>query len=166
MKQSVSWRHKSVGEPGTQLTLRTFHIGGAASRDVSESKRIAKKAGRVVFENVDFIQREDGTQISIRRSGLIKLLDENNRQVARYMLPYGASVYVEDGQQIDAGHLLFEWDPYSDSILASRDGIAHFVDIKEDSTYNQIVDEATGMKYKQIIESRDRRHESAHSVGR
>jgi DNA-directed RNA polymerase subunit beta' len=66
-------------------------------------------------------------------------------------------VYVEDGQLVDSGHLLFDWDPYSDSILASRDGTAHFVDIKEDSTFNEIVDEATGMKHKQIIESRDRR---------
>ncbi len=148
---------QSVGEPGTQLTLRTFHIGGAASRDVSESQRIAKKPGRVVFENVDFIQREDGTRISIRRSATIKLLDENNRQVARYKLPYGAYVYVEEGEVVKSGHLLFEWDPYADSILASKSGKLHFIDIKQDLTFHEDVDEATGMKHKMIMESRDRK---------
>jgi DNA-directed RNA polymerase subunit beta' len=148
---------QSVGEPGTQLTLRTFHIGGAASRDVAESQRVAKRSGRVVFENVDFIEREDGKKISIRRSGLIKLLDENNRQVARYKLPYGAEVYVNEGQMAADGELLFEWDPYSDSILASVGGIVHYVDIKEDQTFTHMVDEATGMKHKVIIESKDRK---------
>jgi DNA-directed RNA polymerase subunit beta' len=148
---------QSVGEPGTQLTLRTFHIGGAASRDVSESQRIAKKPGRVVFENVDFIVREDGTRISIRRSGTIKLLDENNRQVARYKLPYGSYVYVDEGEVVKSGHLLFEWDPYADSILASKSGKLHFIDIKQDLTFHEDVDEATGMKHKVIMESRDRK---------
>ncbi len=148
---------QSVGEPGTQLTLRTFHIGGAASRDVAESQRVAKRTGSVVFENVDFIQREDGKKISIRRSGLIKLLDENNRQVARYKLPYGAEVYVNEGQHVNDGELLFEWDPYSDSILASVGGAIHYVDIKEDATFHHQVDEATGMKHKVIIESKDRK---------
>ena len=118
---------------------------------------MAKRAGRVVFENVDFIEREDGKKISIRRSGLIKLLDENNRQVARYKLPYGAEVYVKEGQMVDDDELLFEWDPYSDSILASVGGIVHYVDIKEDQTFTNMVDEATGMKHKVIIESKDRK---------
>ncbi|MCL4304783.1 DNA-directed RNA polymerase subunit beta' [bacterium] len=148
---------QSVGEPGTQLTLRTFHIGGAASRDVSESKREAKKSGRALFENVDFIVREDGTRISIRRSGIIKLLDDNNRTVARYKLPYGAHVYVEEGEVVKNGHLLFEWDPYADSILASKSGKVHFIDIRQDSTIHDVVDEQTGMKQKVIMESRDRK---------
>ncbi|MFZ5433088.1 MAG: DNA-directed RNA polymerase subunit beta' [Calditrichota bacterium] len=148
---------QSVGEPGTQLTLRTFHIGGAASRDVAESRRIAKKSGFVVFENADFIHREDGKKISLRRSGLIKILDENNRQVARYKLPYGAEVYADEGQTVKEGELLFEWDPYSDSILASVGGVIHYVDIKEDQTFHHMVDETTGMKHKVIMESKDRK---------
>jgi DNA-directed RNA polymerase subunit beta' len=154
---------QSVGEPGTQLTLRTFHIGGAASRDVTESQRIAKRAGNVVFENVDFIVRQPDSEsdkpkkISIRRSGLIKLLDENNRQVARYKLPYGAEVYVDEGQHVSEGELLFDWDPYSDSILASVDGNIQYMDIKEDQTFHHQVDETTGMRHKVIIESKDRK---------
>jgi DNA-directed RNA polymerase subunit beta' len=148
---------QSVGEPGTQLTLRTFHIGGAASRDVSESRRISKRGGRVTFENIDFIQRADGARISIRRSGLIKILDENNRQVARYKLPYGAEVYVQDGQMVAENELLFDWDPYSDSILASVGGVVHYVDIKVDQTFHDMVDETTGQKHKVIIESKDRK---------
>ncbi|MBI5059803.1 DNA-directed RNA polymerase subunit beta' [candidate division KSB1 bacterium] len=148
---------QSVGEPGTQLTLRTFHIGGAASRDVSESRREAKRGGRVTFENVDFIEREDGAKISIRRSGLLKILDENNRQVARYKLPYGAQVFVKEAQTVVDNELLFEWDPYSDSILASTGGTVHYVDIREDVTFHQMVDEQTGMKHKVIIESKDRK---------
>ncbi|MBU1982945.1 DNA-directed RNA polymerase subunit beta', partial [bacterium] len=148
---------QSVGEPGTQLTLRTFHIGGAAARDVAESRRVAKKTGSIVFENADFIQREDGKKISIRRSGLIKILDENNRQVARYKLPYGAEVYADEGQQVTEGEMLFEWDPYSDSILASVGGIIHYMDIKEEQTFHHQVDETTGMKHKVIIESKDRK---------
>ncbi len=148
---------QSVGEPGTQLTLRTFHIGGAAARDVAESRRVAKKGGRVVFEMMDFIEREDGARISIRRSGLLKILDENNRQVARYKIPYGAQVFVKDGQQVSENELLFEWDPYSDSILASTGGNVHYVDIKEDVSFQFMVDEQTGMKHKVIIESKDRK---------
>ncbi|MDD5088945.1 MAG: DNA-directed RNA polymerase subunit beta', partial [bacterium] len=148
---------QSVGEPGTQLTLRTFHIGGAAARDVAESRRTAKKGGKVVFENADFIQREDGKKISIRRSGLIKILDENNRQVARYKLPYGAEVYADEGQSVGEGDLLFEWDPYSDSILASVGGFVHYADIKEEQTFHHQVDETTGMKHKVIVESKDRK---------
>jgi DNA-directed RNA polymerase subunit beta' len=148
---------QSVGEPGTQLTLRTFHIGGVASRDVTESERFAKRSGHVVFENVDFIEREDGKKISIRRSGLVKLLDENNRQVARYKLPYGADVYVQEGQHVVENEILFRWDPYSDSILASVGGIIHHVDIKEDVTYHLMTDETTGKKDKVIIESKDRK---------
>jgi DNA-directed RNA polymerase subunit beta' len=148
---------QSVGEPGTQLTLRTFHIGGAAARDVAESQRFAKKDGRIVFENADFIERENGTKITNRRSGLIKILDENNRQAARYKLPYGAEVVVTEGQLVKEGDLLFEWDPYSDSIIATRSGFVHYVDIKEDQTFHHQVDEATGMRQKVIIESKDRK---------
>jgi DNA-directed RNA polymerase subunit beta' len=148
---------QSVGEPGTQLTLRTFHIGGTAARIAAESRVVAKSPGRIEFENADFIQREAGAKISIRRSGLIKVLDDNNRQVSRFNVPYGALVFVDDGQRVKSGDLLFEWDPYADSIIASEGGIVHYMDIREDQTFHLMVDDQTGMKHKVIVESKDRK---------
>lgn len=148
---------QSIGEPGTQLTLRTFHIGGTASLIETESQVEAKGDGRVEFENMEFITREDGVITTLRRNGIIRLIDANNRVIARYSVPYGANVLKKDGTDVQRGEILFTWDPYSAVILANTKGKIQYHDIKDGVTVIQSVDEATGQRKQVIIESKDRR---------
>jgi len=153
---------QSIGEPGTQLTLRTFHIGGTASLIASESQVRAKSDGTVIFENIHTISQKvkvgsagevNGTRlITIRRNGLVKLLDENNRIVAKYSVPYGAVLECRDEQEVKQGDVLFEWDAHSSSILATETGKVKFHDIKNGVTMREQVDDITGMKQFVIIE--------------
>jgi DNA-directed RNA polymerase subunit beta' len=145
---------QSIGEPGTQLTLRTFHIGGTASRIAAQSQVQAKTEGRVNFENVKFIMQDDGTTIAIGRNGKLKVIDENNRVTAQYIIPYGANVLVKEGDRVQAGQLVFRWDPYTASILSNHDGYVKFVDVKENVTMREELDETTGLKQRVIIDTR------------
>jgi len=147
---------QSIGEPGTQLTLRTFHIGGTASRIAAESEVAAKNPGKVKYDNVFYVEHKDGTLIALRRNGQIKVLDEDNRVTSRFTVPYGAHILVKDGQDIDRGKVLFRWDPYSDTILANTDGKIKFVDIKENVTFREEVDETTGQRHRVIIEAKNK----------
>ncbi|MBN2102593.1 DNA-directed RNA polymerase subunit beta', partial [bacterium] len=147
---------QSIGEPGTQLTLRTFHIGGTASRIAAESEVTAKTDGTVEFDNVHYVTHEDGIIISLRRNGQIKVLDEDNRVTSRFNVPYGAHILIKDSDQVQKGQTLFRWDPYSDTILANTDGEVKFVDIIENQTYREEVDEATGQRHSVIIESKNK----------
>jgi len=147
---------QSIGEPGTQLTLRTFHIGGTASRIAAQSFAEAKGDGKVVYENLRTVGREKGQRISIRRNGKIKIIDENNRVISQYIVPYGAIIEVEDGEEVKKGHILFKWDPYSAAILANRGGWVRFEDIIENVTFKEEVDETTGLKQWVIIESKNK----------
>ena len=153
---------QSIGEPGTQLTLRTFHIGGTASLIASESQVKAKSDGTVVFENIHTLSQKvkkgepgevNGNRlITIRRNGLVKLVDENNRIVAKYSVPYGAVLTSRDEQEVKQGDVLFEWDAHSSSILATESGKVKFHDIKTGTTVREQVDDITGMKQRVIIE--------------
>lgn len=147
---------QSIGEPGTQLTLRTFHIGGTASRIAVESEVIAKADGTVEYENLQFVTQPNGTIIALRRNGQLKLVDEDNRVIARYTVPYGAHLLVQDKAFVKKGQVLFRWDPYSDTILANTDGKIKFVDIKENVTYREEVDETTGQRHRVIIEAKNK----------
>ena len=148
---------QAIGEPGTQLTLRTFHIGGTAALIAAESEMRSKAAGTVEFENMHYIRKDDDVLVALRRNGLIKIVDENNRIAARYSVPYGAKVLVEDGAKLDVAEILFKWDPYSAFILANDNGRIEYKDIKDGITIEEIVDEATGKRTKTIIESKDRK---------
>ena len=148
---------QSIGEPGTQLTLRTFHIGGTAARIAAESRVQTRADGRTEFDTVEFIRQEDDTRITIRRNGIVKVVDDNNRIVAKYNVPYGARLFVGDAQNVKKGDTLFEWDPYADNIITAATGVVHFVDVKEEQTFHEQVDEVTGMKQKVIIETRNRK---------
>ncbi|MGH7449891.1 MAG: DNA-directed RNA polymerase subunit beta', partial [bacterium] len=145
---------QSIGEPGTQLTLRTFHIGGTASRIAAQSQVAAKMEGRANFENVKFIQQEDGTTIAVGRNGKLKVIDENNRVTAQYIIPYGANVRVAEGDRVQQAQVMFSWDPYTASILSNHDGVVKFTDIKENVTMREELDETTGLKQRVIIETR------------
>ncbi|MDZ7288824.1 MAG: DNA-directed RNA polymerase subunit beta' [candidate division KSB1 bacterium] len=145
---------QSIGEPGTQLTLRTFHIGGTASRIAAQSQVQAKTEGRVGFENVKFIVQDDGTTIAVGRNGKLKIIDENNRVTAQYVIPYGANILVKEDDHVQVGQVMFRWDPYTASILSNHDGIVRFVDVKENVTMREELDETTGLKQRVIIDTR------------
>jgi DNA-directed RNA polymerase subunit beta' len=147
---------QSIGEPGTQLTLRTFHIGGTASRIAAQSRAAAKSDGNIMFDNLRLIEQVDGTKITLRRNGRIKIIDENNRITSQFVVPYGAKVLVEEERHVRRGDILFSWDPYSASILASRTGKVVFHDMIEKITYKEELDETTGKKRQVVIDTRNR----------
>jgi len=147
---------QSIGEPGTQLTLRTFHIGGTASRIAAESEVVSKGEGVVKYENVHTVEQPGGEIIAIRRNGQLKVIDDDNRIISRFTVPYGAHILVKDGQEVNRGEVLFRWDPYSDTILSNTNGRVQFADIIENETYREEVDEATGQRQMVIIESKNR----------
>lgn len=147
---------QSIGEPGTQLTLRTFHIGGTAARIAEQSKVSAKTDGKVIFHAIKTIARKDGELVVLGRDGNISLIDQQNRPRAKYNVPYGAQLKVKDKSVVNKDEVLFEWDPYTGSILAEQSGNVEFVDLEEDSTYREELDETTGLRQRVVIEQRKR----------
>ncbi|NBW92988.1 MAG: DNA-directed RNA polymerase subunit beta' [Bacteroidetes bacterium] len=152
---------QSIGEPGTQLTLRTFHIGGTASRISAESTIQTKFAGKAVFENlrsVEFDTGEETKDVVLSRQGEIHIVDpeEGNRQLISYLIPYGAEVLVGDGDMVEKGGVLAAWDPYNSVIMSEFAGTVGFQDIIEGVTYREESDEQTGYKEKVIIDTRER----------
>ena len=129
---------QSIGEPGTQLTLRTFHTGGVASRAILEREQKATHAGKVQYRDINAVsfKHEDETTslIALKRNGEIAILDAKDRELDRFKVPYGATVLVRDGQNVKAGVTLFRWDPHRTPILAEVPGLIRFVDITEGET--------------------------------
>jgi len=146
---------QSIGEPGTQLTLRTFHIGGTAARIAAESEVRAKLPGRVQFEGLRYVDR-DGVLIAINRNGKLNILDDSDRVLTVYSIPHASHLVVKEGDRVEKGQLLFRWDPYSESILSLAEGHVEFADLIEKITYQDEVDEATGRRQRVVIESRDK----------
>jgi DNA-directed RNA polymerase subunit beta' len=146
---------QSIGEPGTQLTMRTFHIGGTASRVVEQTTQVAKKSGIVRFSNLRTVVNKDGDIVVMNRNGSVVILDEQGRERERYPVVYGARIKVKDGQQVTAGETIVEWDPYTISILTEVSGKATLADIVEGFTMKEEVDEVTGLARKVIVEHHD-----------
>ncbi len=136
---------QSIGEPGTQLTMRTFHIGGTATRVVEQSKVEAKNNGFVKYIGLNTVQGRGGTRIAMNRSGLIAVVDEKGREKERYHVVYGARLLVEDGQPVSLGETLVEWDPYTFSILTEVGGTVQFKDLQPGLTIEEQLDEVTGL---------------------
>ena len=152
---------QSIGEPGTQLTLRTFHVGGTAARIEAESTLNAKFAGRVVFENlrtVTYESEEGPKEVVLSRQGMIRIMDpqEEGRELWRANVPYGAELLVQEGDLVEKGQVLVTWDPYNSVILTEVSGTVRYQDIIEGVTYREEADEQTGYREKVVIESRDR----------
>ena len=148
---------QSVGEPGTQLTLRTFHIGGTASRIAEQSSITAKRAGTVHFNNLDAVERPGEGLVAVGRNGEIELLDQQGRpRGGRYHVPAGAVVKVREKDEVEGGVVLYEWDPYNNVIVTDKPGALRFVDIVDDVTSREESDEATGLRHPVIVEHRDR----------
>ncbi|HEX2868382.1 MAG TPA: DNA-directed RNA polymerase subunit beta' [Ignavibacteriales bacterium] len=150
---------QSIGEPGTQLTLRTFHLGGTSSRIASQSQVEASVEGRVQFEKVYYVEKTDffgKVKVVTGRRGSISLLDKDNRPMKRYEIPYGAELLVDDDQVIKKGAPLYNHDPYNAVILTDIAGRISFVDLVDSVTMQQVTDEQTGHVQKVVIESKDK----------
>ena len=149
---------QSIGEPGTQLTLRTFHIGGTAARIAEQSQVEAKYNGTLHLENVQMVDREDGTTVVTSREGMgeAHIIDENQRVRARLKVPYGAHLLMKDNQPVKIGDIVFEWDPYTGTIVAERNGTIKFKDIILDVTVREEIDDQTGLRQLKVVEQRDK----------
>jgi DNA-directed RNA polymerase subunit beta' len=152
---------QSIGEPGTQLTMRTFHIGGTASR-VSDASHIeAKNSGTVRFINLVTVRSKDGGLVAMNRNGSIAIIDDKGREKERYAIVYGAKLKVEEGTQVAQGERIGEWDPYTFSLLTEIAGTVHFKDLQEGVTLNEEVDEVTGLSRLVVADSPDEKRQPA-----
>jgi len=136
---------QSIGEPGTQLTMRTFHIGGTATRVTEQSKVEARNSGFVKYIDLKVVEGRGKTLIAMNRSGLIAVVDEKGREKERHHVVYGARFKVEDGQPVTLGQTMVEWDPYTFSILTETGGTIEFKDLQPGITIEEQVDEVTGL---------------------
>ncbi|MBI4444423.1 MAG: DNA-directed RNA polymerase subunit beta' [Acidobacteria bacterium] len=150
---------QSIGEPGTQLTMRTFHIGGTASRIEEQSTMEAKSAGQARFLNIQTVTNKEGYLVVMNRNGSLIVQDERGREKERYAVIYGATLMVKDGQKISPGQKLVEWDPFTFSILTESGGTVALKDITEGVTMKEEVDEVTGLSRKVITESPDEKRQ-------
>jgi DNA-directed RNA polymerase subunit beta' len=147
---------QSIGEPGTQLTMRTFHIGGAAARGKIEQSSIETRSGGVVkFDNTKLVTKRDGTVVVMNRHGAVAVVDESGREREHFTLTYGAFVKVKEGDRVERGMMLAEWDPYAIPILTEVDGVVKYGDVVEAVTMEEKLDEVTGLSRRVVIESRD-----------
>jgi len=155
---------QSIGEPGTQLTMRTFHIGGTASRIVEQTTLASKKGGIVRYFDLKTVSNKDGDIIVMNRNGGIFIQDEQGREKERYVVVYGAKLKVKDGQKIKSGEILVEWDPYTMAILTEVSGRVAFGDIVEGVTMREELDEVTGLSRKVIVEHREEKRQPRVSI--
>ncbi len=149
---------QSIGEPGTQLTMRTFHIGGTASRKVEESEARAKRAGTVRFYNLKVVRNPDNENVALTRNGEIHILDDKGREIERISVNVGAEILVEEGQKVPARKPLAKWDPHMIPILSEVKGSVRFEDIVENKTVRMEVDPNSGSRRRVIIEHKGDLH--------
>lgn len=156
---------QSIGEPGTQLTLRTFHLGGTSSRIASQSQLETNVEGYIRFEKIQFVEKriknplggnDIVTKVVIGRRGVIEIVDENNRQIKKYDVPYGAELLVNEGDLVKKRQALFNHDPYNSVVVSDISGIVKYVDLIEGITLQQVTDEQTLHVQKVVIESKDK----------
>ena len=156
---------QSIGEPGTQLTLRTFHLGGTSSRIASQSQVETNVIGKVVFEKISFVEKVEkdpfgGPDMAVKvvtgRRGAIGIYDDDNRQIKKYDVPYGAELVVDDGDLVQKRIPLYNHDPYNAVIISDVSGTVRFTDLIDNVTLQQVTDEQTGHVQKVVIESKDK----------
>ena len=136
---------QSIGEPGTQLTMRTFHIGGAASRTAADNSVALKFKGNIRFHNIKHVQNASGKFIAVSRSGELHLIDENGRERERYKIPYGAEISMADNEAVDSGQVVATWDPHTHPVVTEMNGKVEIKDLVEGVTVDKQVDEVTGL---------------------
>ena len=143
---------QSIGEPGTQLTMRTFHIGGAASRQSAADSVQVKNKGKVRLHNMKTVTKESGELVAVSRSGSITLADEHGRERELYKLPYGAVISLKDGDSVEAGQKVASWDPHTHPIVTEVKGFIQFIGMEEGITINRQVDELTGLSNIEVLD--------------
>jgi len=146
---------QSIGEPGTQLTMRTFHIGGTASKVAAASEHHAKNVGLAKYHNIRWVENRDRDIVVLNRNGEIVVEDERGREKERYPVVPGATIKVKDGSRVKAGQLLVRWDPFTTPILTEVTGTVVFRDIVDDVTIREQIDEVTGLAQRVIIEDQE-----------
>ena len=147
---------QSIGEPGTQLTMRTFHIGGAASRASAVDNIQVKHGGTVRLHNLKSIEKKDGSLVVVSRSSALAIADEQGREREWYKLPYGAVLSVKQGDEVEAGVVVAKWDPHTHPIIAEGAGTAKFVGMDQGITVRTQTDELTGLSTVQVIDPKER----------
>jgi len=136
---------QSIGEPGTQLTMRTFHIGGAASRTASDNNVSLKFKGNIRFHNIKSVQHSSGKFIAVSRSGELHLIDDNGRERERYKIPYGSEITVADNEAVESGQIVATWDPHTHPVVTEVAGLVELKDLVEGITVDKQIDEVTGL---------------------
>jgi DNA-directed RNA polymerase subunit beta' len=147
---------QSIGEPGTQLTMRTFHIGGAASRATAIDSVQVKHGGGARLHNLKTVTRESGELVAVSRSGEIAVADEHGRERERYKLPYGAVISIADGDEVEAGQVIAQWDPHTHPIVTEVTGTVEFQNMEEGLSVNRQTDELTGLTNITVLDPKDR----------
>jgi DNA-directed RNA polymerase subunit beta' len=148
---------QSIGEPGTQLTMRTFHIGGAASRATAVSNVEIKTAGTLKFSNMKHVEHASGNIVAVSRSSELIVQDEHGRDRERYKIPYGATVTVKDGASVKPGDVVGSWDPHTHPIITELDGKVQFTDVVEDVTVTKQTDDLTGLSTYVVMDAKQQR---------
>jgi len=149
---------QSIGEPGTQLTMRTFHIGGTASRIIEQSFLKSKFKGVVKYHGLKTVKQKEGDIVVLNRNGQISINDENGRELEKHMVPSGSILYLGDQQEIEKGIIFVRWDPYTSPILTEVSGKIRYEDIIEEVTMAEETDDATGLSERVIIEQKGEYH--------
>ncbi|MCC7257395.1 MAG: DNA-directed RNA polymerase subunit beta', partial [Gammaproteobacteria bacterium] len=147
---------QSIGEPGTQLTMRTFHIGGAASRAAAASSVEVKREGVVRLHNIKTVKHEKGYLVAVSRSGVVGIMDAQGRERERYKLPYGATISAADGEVVKAGQVVATWDPHTHPVVAEVSGFLKFEDFLDGVSVAEQVDEVTGLSSIVIMDPKQR----------
>ncbi|RLA55011.1 MAG: DNA-directed RNA polymerase subunit beta' [Gammaproteobacteria bacterium] len=147
---------QSIGEPGTQLTMRTFHIGGAASRATAQDNIQVMNDGTVRLHNLKFVERKDGCLVAVSRSGELSLMDTHGRERERYKLPFGATIKVGDNAQVSAGDIVANWDPHTHPIITEVAGTVKFSGMEEGITIKRQTDELTGLSSIAVLDAAER----------
>ena len=151
---------QSIGEPGTQLTMRTFHIGGAAQRGAEQSSVEASVEARIEIKNRNVVINTEGVPVVMGRNLEIVLLDEADRERARHRVPYGAKLLVDEGDSVTKGKKMAEWDPYTIPIVTEKEGTANYVDLIEGISMREILDETTGISNRVVVDWKQQSHGS------
>ena len=147
---------QSIGEPGTQLTMRTFHIGGAASRATASDSVQVRFGGTVRMHNLKYVDRTSGELVAVSRSGEIAIVDEHGRERERYKLPFGATITAHENEIVDAGQVIASWDPHTHPIITEVEGRVVFEDMEEGLSVNRQMDELTGLTSITVLDPKDR----------
>ncbi len=147
---------QSIGEPGTQLTMRTFHIGGAASRAAAASSVEVRNKGLIRFHHIKTVQHEKGHLVAVSRSGEIGVVDDFGRERERYKIPYGAMISVKENDQVAGGQVVATWDPHTHAVITEVAGLVKFQDFIDGLTVTTQVDEVTGLSSTVVLDTKQR----------